>query len=71
MQTPPSPPPQKKILFGDERGVKPRGDVTSIPKNLAGSRPTEEIREGKMPIKGEVATKGMGKCEEENLKEKL
>ena len=35
--------------------------MTSIPKNLAGSRPTEEIREGKMPIKGEVATKGDGK----------
>ena len=36
--------------------------MTSIPKNLVGSRPAEEIREGKMPIKGEeVATKGDGK----------
>ena len=44
-----------KVLFHDEKGVKLRGDVTNIPNNSVGSRPVDEIREEKMPIKGEKA----------------
>ena len=40
------------------------------PKNLTGSKPTREIREGKMSIKGGNGATGWGfrKIERENLK---
>ena len=45
----------KKREGGGRGGREPREDGTSIPKNLAGSRPAGEIRDGKMLIKGEEA----------------
>ena len=54
-----------KVLFHDERGVKSRGDVTSIPKNPNGSRPVGEIRGGG------CNREGVGKYYEKDFREEL
>ena len=49
-----------KVLFHDERGGKTKGGCDKYPKNLAGSRPAEEIKEEEMPIKEEEAATKWG-----------
>ena len=66
MQTP------LKVSFHDEKGGRTEGWCDKYPENLAGSRPTREIKERKMPIKEEKGTteRGFRNILRERLKEK-